>query len=379
MSASTKKRKVLNLEDEVAVLDAVTAGEKKDVAARFGILASSLSTILNVKDAIRRAVEAGTSGKKKKLKRSTYADVDKAVFTRFMDMRARNVPISGAFLQQKAKDYACILGCDDLMASNGWLQSFKNRSAMETDKKRQQNTLLLATKVKIIQELDRNQLTKTEIAKKFGVPKSMLSRILKNKRKIEYAVKLGSFMTDHMWMRTTAYSKIEDVLLLWFKRARSANLPINGPLLEEKAREISSQMGIENFRWMLLCADNERDYSVDLLSALDILTHAWEQVKVSTVQGCFHNARCSRQEAIPDEEDDAAAANTLFSQVIQPTSLTRDGYETLDANIATCREESLEEMIAEVRDEDQSSEDDIKCDPEPVSAPDCAARDAVTL
>lgn len=128
MSVSTKKRKTLTLEDKVAILDAVAAGEKKkDVAGRFGIPASSLSTILNAKDAIRGAVQAGTSGKKKKLKQSTYADVDKAVFTWFMDMRARNVPISGAVLQQKAKDYACILGCDDLKASNGWLQGFKNR------------------------------------------------------------------------------------------------------------------------------------------------------------------------------------------------------------------------------------------------------------
>lgn len=84
--------------------DAVAAGNKKDGAGRFGISASSLSTILKAEDAFRSAVQAGTSGKK--LKHSTYADVD----TWFMDMRARNVPISGAVLQQKAKDYACILG-----------------------------------------------------------------------------------------------------------------------------------------------------------------------------------------------------------------------------------------------------------------------------
>lgn len=68
MSALTKKRKnekTLTLEDKAAGLDAVAAGEKKkSVAARFGIPASSLSTILNAKDAIRSAVEAGTGGKK---------------------------------------------------------------------------------------------------------------------------------------------------------------------------------------------------------------------------------------------------------------------------------------------------------------------------
>lgn len=52
----------------------------------------------------------------------------------------------------------------------------------------------------------------------------------------------------------------------------------------------------------------------------------------------------------------------------------REGYETLDANIATCRKESLEELIAEVRDEDQSSDDNMGCDPEPISVPDCLER-----
>lgn len=60
-----KNEKTLTLEDKAAGLNAVAAGEKKkSVAARFGIPASSLSTILNAKDAIRSAVEAGTGGKK---------------------------------------------------------------------------------------------------------------------------------------------------------------------------------------------------------------------------------------------------------------------------------------------------------------------------
>ncbi|KAH6933436.1 hypothetical protein HPB50_014814 [Hyalomma asiaticum] len=91
------------------------------------VTTSSLSTILSAKDSIHEAAESGTSSKKKRLKKSTYADVDKAVFTWFLDTRARNVPISGAILQQKAKHFASILGCDDFKASNGWLQGFKSR------------------------------------------------------------------------------------------------------------------------------------------------------------------------------------------------------------------------------------------------------------
>ncbi|KAH6921566.1 hypothetical protein HPB50_002231 [Hyalomma asiaticum] len=127
MSSVPRKRKVLSFEEKFAIINAVSAGEKKkDVAARFNIPASSLSTILSAKDSIREAAESGT-GSKKRLKKSTYADVDKAVFTWFLDTRARNVPISGAILQQKAKDFASILGHDDFKASNGWLQGFKSR------------------------------------------------------------------------------------------------------------------------------------------------------------------------------------------------------------------------------------------------------------
>lgn len=128
MSSVPRKRKVLSFEEKLAIVNAVSAGEKKkDVAARFNIPASSLSTILSAKDSIREAAESSTGAKKKRLKKSTYADVDKAVFTWFLDTRARNVPISGAILQQKAKDFACILGHDDFKASNGWLQGFKSR------------------------------------------------------------------------------------------------------------------------------------------------------------------------------------------------------------------------------------------------------------
>lgn len=58
---------------------------------------------------------------------STYVDVEKAVFTWFMEMRAKNMPLSGAILQQKALDFSCMLGCHDFKASSGWLQRFKER------------------------------------------------------------------------------------------------------------------------------------------------------------------------------------------------------------------------------------------------------------
>lgn len=60
-----RKRKVLFLEDQLAVKNVVPTGKKKmDIAACFSILASSQSTILNLKEAICNAVESGISSKK---------------------------------------------------------------------------------------------------------------------------------------------------------------------------------------------------------------------------------------------------------------------------------------------------------------------------
>lgn len=53
--------------------------------------------------------------------------MDKTVFAWFPDMRVQNVPISDTILQQKAKDYVCILCHDEFKATNGWLQGSKDR------------------------------------------------------------------------------------------------------------------------------------------------------------------------------------------------------------------------------------------------------------
>ncbi|CAN7993706.1 unnamed protein product, partial [Ixodes hexagonus] len=88
------------------------------------------------------------------------------------------------------------------------------------------------------------------------------------------------------------------------------------------------------------------------------LQRKWDMKELEMIKQC--------RKVIPDEEDNIAEveeADILFSQVIQSTSFTREDYETLDANIATCREESLEELIAEVQDVDPCSSGDDMVSP----------------
>lgn len=71
---------------------------------------------------------------------------------------------------------------------------------------------------------------------------------------------------------------------------------------------------------MLLCADNDKDYGVDLLSAIHILTHAWEQPNESTVQNCFRHVTFSSQGVqsnLPEDEDEDTTSGEVDADFIK--------------------------------------------------------------
>ena len=43
------------------------------------------------------------------------------------------------------------------------------------------------------------------------------------------------------------YEELERVMLEWFHQARSANLPVSGPIMKEKAFEVAGRLSIEDF------------------------------------------------------------------------------------------------------------------------------------
>lgn len=128
MDDAKRKRKTISIEQKAAMLKAAESGvKKKKVAEDFGIALSTLSTILSSKAAVAGAVARGVKGDRKKLRAPAFEAVEKAVFKWFLDARASGIPVSGALLQRKGRDFACIMGHDDFVASAGWLQRFKER------------------------------------------------------------------------------------------------------------------------------------------------------------------------------------------------------------------------------------------------------------
>lgn len=62
-----------------------------------------------------------------RVRTAVYEDVEAAVYKWFVDVRLRNLPVSGPMIEQKAKDMAFLLGREDFQGGSGWLQRFKER------------------------------------------------------------------------------------------------------------------------------------------------------------------------------------------------------------------------------------------------------------
>lgn len=113
--------------------------------------------------------------------------------------------------------------------------------------KRIQNSIDIKTKLLILQDVDKREINKSAIAEKYKIPKSTLSTIIKNRDQIEKNVAFGSFVPTTKRMRTANFEDVEHELLEWFNHIRSSNLPISGPIIQSKAKEIATMFGIENF------------------------------------------------------------------------------------------------------------------------------------
>ena len=110
----------------VKYVDENPSVKKKDVAKKFNIPATTLSTFLKKKDLILS--EASKNIKRKK--KGEFPELDECVLKWLKECRSKHVPISGEVLKEKGAKFAKILGNDEFRCSNGWLDRFKKRNGI---------------------------------------------------------------------------------------------------------------------------------------------------------------------------------------------------------------------------------------------------------
>lgn len=112
------------------IVAAVDDGEKKkDVAERFGIPPSTLSTILKNRDKL-----PVVSNGKMRCRSVEFPEIENSVLQWFRQCRQENIPVSGPLIKEKAKKFAANFGIVDFKASDGWLHKFKKRHVIGQQK-----------------------------------------------------------------------------------------------------------------------------------------------------------------------------------------------------------------------------------------------------
>ena len=98
---------------------------QKEVALRFGVQKSTLSTWKRNKTKIEEAYHAGLGNKR--MRPEKYEDLNKALMKWFLNCRSKNIPLNGPMLKGKAIAFATELKIENFQASDGWLEKWKKR------------------------------------------------------------------------------------------------------------------------------------------------------------------------------------------------------------------------------------------------------------
>ena len=113
--------------------------------------------------------------------------------------------------------------------------------------RKKKGPLSLSRKVDLIRAVEEGQKTRTVLASEFGLSKSSVSDIVKQKDKLLEAYTSGEYAPHRKRMRKSMYSDVEDALLIWLRQSLHFNVPVSGPIIQKKAKEFADILGHPQF------------------------------------------------------------------------------------------------------------------------------------
>lgn len=134
MSEAIKKRKDLSLKEKRDILecyDKLPKMSQRNAAVHLKISQPVLCKILKNRLHIESLALKNENMDRKRTRSGKNTEVDSALKTWFNNVRERKDTINGPLVRQKAEELAKILGKEDFMATDGWLQRWKKRENIE--------------------------------------------------------------------------------------------------------------------------------------------------------------------------------------------------------------------------------------------------------
>ncbi|XP_033749246.1 tigger transposable element-derived protein 6-like [Pecten maximus] len=131
-SPSPKRHRTdLTLEKKVQLIadsEKLPKLSQKELSLKYGIGRATVSDILKRREQYNSQFKENCESKKKRFPSSSkYGELNEAVFKWFSQARAKNIPLSGLIVHEKALQFSKELNLEEFKASNGWLESWKNR------------------------------------------------------------------------------------------------------------------------------------------------------------------------------------------------------------------------------------------------------------
>ena len=131
MSQLGHKRKLASksITEKYKILKEVGKGNScAFVAKKRNIPKQTLSNWLKKKSHIHESVDSNSSTmKRQRFRGSPYENIDEACYKWLVNTRYRSIPISATVPKTKSLYFAKELGCNDFIASDGWLDRWKKR------------------------------------------------------------------------------------------------------------------------------------------------------------------------------------------------------------------------------------------------------------
>lgn len=106
----------------------------------------------------------------------------------------------------------------------------------------------LATKYKMVKDIEKGDHSKKTIAAKYGISPSTLSMIIKKQDIIEQMYKANSassYTNSRKRLRLSFYPDLEDSLYNWYLKS---SVPMTRSVMIEKAMDIAKVLGYTNFK-----------------------------------------------------------------------------------------------------------------------------------
>ena len=125
-----RSRNELDLKRKIELIkqyDSIPKPTQKDLAKSFNVGTSTVSDILKKKEEYLKQFGENAPDKRNRFNSGKFGDLNELIYKWFVQARAKNVPLSGPIIQEKALNIAEELHISDFKASNGWLDSFKDR------------------------------------------------------------------------------------------------------------------------------------------------------------------------------------------------------------------------------------------------------------